>query len=156
MVTMSVAPDIHIVASDHPSLDKDVERFLDDLRAQPRYFGPSAAANPKPFPSLIAALAEREGFRLAAVECGRIIALGRLDGAGEIHIAVTADRRGLGVGTAVGRAIIARARELGYGLVTMRTTRRSRAVRGVAEQLGGVMVELDRGRIDVILDLSTD
>ena len=85
----------------------ELERFLDDLHDEPRYFGPSASGNPKPFRSLIEALRRRDGFRLAAVECGRIVGVARVDEAGELFIAVTADRRGAGIGTTLGHAAVA-------------------------------------------------
>lgn len=148
------AGSIQIVAADHPSLDRDVNAFLARLAEERRFFGPTAAANPKPFPSLIRALAGREGFRLAATEAGRVIGLVRIDGAGNAHIAVVPDRRGVGVGTTLGRAALDRAIQLGYTRVTLRWSRRSRAARRVGEALGCVVVEHGPGRTDVIVDLS--
>src|SRR5262245_45922324 len=87
---------IQVVDALHPSLDDELERFFDDLRDEPRYFGPSASSNPKPFRSLVDALRRREGFRLAALECGRVVGVARVDRAGELFIAVIADRRGVG------------------------------------------------------------
>lgn len=145
--------DTLIVAADHPSLDDDLARFLDGLRAEPRYFGPTARANPKPFPSLIAALGGRGGFRLAAVECGRIVGLARVDGAGELTVAVAPEHRGRGIGTGLCRAAIERASTMHYGHLVLRSTRRSRAVHDIAHALGAVIVELDRGRTEVLLDV---
>lgn len=145
---------IQIVAADHPSLDRDVEIFLAELAVERRFFGPSAAANPKPFPSLIRALSDRGGFRLAAVECGRLIGLVRIDHDGFAHLAVVADRRGTGVGTVLGRAALDRAIQLGYTRIVLRSTRRSRAARRVGESLGCVVVDQDRGRTDLIVDLN--
>mgnify|MGYP000938174778 CR=1 FL=1 len=145
---------IRIVAVDHPSLDREVARFLAELEAEPRYFGPSAATNPKPFPSLRAQLGQRGGVRLAAVECGRIVGLVRIDEHGAAHMAVVADRRGLGVGTLLGQAALERAIADGFSRIVLRTTRRSRAARRVGEALGCVVVEQDRGRTDLIVDLN--
>src|SRR5262245_27379914 len=39
-----------IVDADHPSLDAEHDRFFEALRSEPRYFGPSASTNPKPYP----------------------------------------------------------------------------------------------------------
>lgn len=142
---------ISIVAVDHPSLGGDVDRFLAELRAEPRYFGPSAKANPKPFPSLIEALRERGGFRLAAVEEGRVVGMCRVDGAGELHVAVVVDRRGGGVGQVLARAALQRAADLHYPVVTARSTRRSRAMVRLCEQFGCTVIELDRGRTELIL-----
>jgi GNAT superfamily N-acetyltransferase len=146
---------IQIVAADHPSLDRDVVTFLSRLADERRFFGPTAAANPKPFPSLIRALAERDGFRLAAVECGRVIGLVRIDPAGLAHLAVAPDRRGTGVGTLLGRAALDRAIQLGYTRIVLRSTRRSRAARRVGESLGCIVVDQDHGRTDLIVDLHT-
>lgn len=146
---------IQIVAADHPSLDRDVEAFLARLADEPRFFGPTAAANPKPFPSLIRALADRSGFRLAAVECGRVIGLVRIDGSGRAHLAVAPDRRAAGVGTLLGRAALDRAIQLGYTRIVLRSSRRSRAARRVGQSLGCIVVEQGRGRTDLIVDLHT-
>ncbi len=151
LVITTAPPGMSIVAVDHPSYGADIGRFLDTLRAESRYFGPSGRANPKPFPSLIAALGERGGFRIAAVECGRVVGLARVDGAGEMFMAVVADRRGRGIGTALGGACLERAAELHYRRIVMRTTRRSRAARRVAEQLGSLVVDHVHGRTDLIL-----
>jgi GNAT superfamily N-acetyltransferase len=146
--------DVQIVAADHPSLDGDVERFLGGLRSERRYFGPTGRANPKPFPSLISTLSGRGGFRLAAVECGRIVGLVRVDGAGELSIAVGAEHRRAGIGSALCRAASERAAALGHGRLLVRSTRRSRAVRELATGLGAVVVERDRGRTELLLDVS--
>jgi GNAT superfamily N-acetyltransferase len=143
---------IAIVAADHPSVHGELDRFFCDLRSEQRFFGPSASANPKPFPSLIEALAKRAGFRLVAVEHGRVIGAARVDPDGRLYLAVAPDRRGDGIGTLLGRAALERASTLGYRRIVLRTTRRSRAARRVGEQLGCVVVELAHGRTDMILD----
>ncbi len=144
---------VQVIAADHPSLDRDVARFLAGLAREPRYFGPSAAANPKPFPSLIQSLGARGGFRLAAVECGRVIGLVRVDEHGHAYIAVVPERRGAGIGTALGRAALDRAIALGYTRIVLRTSRRSRAARKIGEALGCIVVEQGSGRTDLIVDL---
>jgi GNAT superfamily N-acetyltransferase len=141
-----------IVSVDHPSFTGDIDRFLCELRNEPRYFGPTASTNPKPFPSLIEALRGRGGFRVAAVECGRIVGLARVDGSGEMFLAVVADRRSAGIGVALCRTALVRAAELHYRKVVVRSTRRSRAARRMAEQIGCLVVEHDHGRTDLVLD----
>jgi GNAT superfamily N-acetyltransferase len=153
VVQLSPAPGVQIVAADHPSLDREVAGFLAGLATEPRYFGPSAAANPKPFPSLIQALGANEGFRLAAVERGQMIGLVRVDPSGDAYIAVAAERRGAGIGTALGRAALDRAIGLGYTRIVLRASRRSRAARRVGEALGCIVVDRGRGRTDLIVDL---
>ena len=147
-------PTPHIVAADHPALDHDVECFVAELRGEQRYFGPSARSNPKPVPSRIDALRGRGGFRMAAREDGRIVGLVRVDGAGDVAIAVASDRRGDGIGTALGRAAVERAIDLHYTRLTLRSTHRSRAARRIGEALGCVVVDVGRGRTDLIVDLA--
>jgi hypothetical protein len=141
-----------IAAADHPSLARDVERFLDELRAEPRFFGPRAAANPKPFPSLIEALSGRDRFRYAAVECGRIVGLARIDDHGELFVAVVAERRAGGIGIELCRAALRRAAELDLGTVVLRSTRGSAAVQRLTSRLGCVVIDHGHGRMDLILD----
>ena len=143
---------IQVVDALHPSLDDELERFFEDLHDEPRYFGPSASSNTKPYRSLVEALRRREGFRLAALECGRVVGVARVDGTGELFMAVTADRRGAGIGTTLGHAAVQRAVCLGHRRVVLRTTRRHRAARRVGEQLGGTIVERGRGRAEFVLE----
>jgi GNAT superfamily N-acetyltransferase len=150
MAAMSI--DILSVSAEHPSLDGALDRFFDALRDERRYFGPTGSTNPKPFRSLVDSLREREGVRLAAVEHGDVIGVARIDSHGELFLAVVAERRGSGVGTALARAVLARAADLGYRRIVMRSTRRSRAARRIGEQLGCTLIELQRGRTDLILD----
>jgi GNAT superfamily N-acetyltransferase len=144
-------PGTTIVQVDHPSFARDVEAFLIELRDEPRYFGPTAATNPKPFPSQIEALRNRGGFRVAAVETGRIVGLARVDGAGELTIAVVADRRGCGIGRALTTAALRRAGALHYRKVTLRTTHRAGAAQLMCEALGALAVERGDGRIDLVM-----
>ena len=139
-----------IVPADARTLGSDIDRFLDELRTERRYFGPTGAANPKPFPSLIEALGKRGGFRLAAIECGQIIGIVRIDGGGELFTAVVADRRGQGVGTLLCQAAVERAHLLGYQRLTMRSAQRSVAARRVWERLGCLIVDRVDGRTDLV------
>jgi hypothetical protein len=116
VVQLSPAPGVQIVAADHPSLDREVAGFLAGLATEPRYFGPSAAANPKPFPSLIQALGANEGFRLAAVERGQMIGRVRVDPSGR------AARR---VGEALGCIVVDRGRGRTDLIVDLHDTRAS-------------------------------
>ena len=145
--------DLHVVAVDHPSLDRDVELFLDDLRSESRFFGPTARINPKPFPSLIELLERRTGFRMGVVECGRLIGLARVDRAGQVFIAVTPDRRGAGIGTLLGKALVQRAIAVGYDRLSSHTTVRSLAAHQIATSLGCTVVAGEGGRTDLIVDL---
>ncbi len=130
-----------VVAADHPSLDRDVQSFLEQLALERT--------------SLSLAPSERTGFRLAAIECGRVVGLARIDDVGELHLAVTKEHRGLGIGTMLGRAALDRAIALEYSHVLLRTTRRSGAARRVGEAMGCIVVESARGRTDMIAHLPT-
>ena len=146
--------DLRITAADHPSLDGGVERFADEIKAEPRYFGRLDGTGPKPFPSLIARVCSREsGFRIAALHEGRVVGLARVDDDGEVFMVVVAEARGRGVGLALARAMIDRARADGCRRLVLRSSRRSRAAVALAESMGFVVVDLGRGRIDLILDL---
>lgn len=147
---------ILVVAADHPSLTGEIDAFLDRVRREQRYFGPTARANPKPSRALLAGLGARGGFKMAAVERGRIVALARVDEAGELFLTVAPEHRGRRIGTVLGRATVTRAVDLHHRRLVLRTSRRSRAARRVGEQLGAVVVELDRGRTELILDLAPD
>lgn len=144
-----------VVAADHPSLDDQVAMFVDTVRDEPRYFGPTARRNPKPFPSLLSQLQQRGGFRLAAMDDGHIVGLVRVDDDGCVHIAVAAEHRGQGTGTMLLSAATARAAHLQFGRLVLHSTRRSRAVRRLGERLGCTTIDLGGGRVDVILPVPT-
>ena len=146
--------EIHVVDALHPSLDDELDRFFDELHDEPRYFGPSASDNPKPFRSLVESLRRRDGIKLAAMECGRVVGVARVDAGGELLIAVTADRRGHGIGTTLGHAAVQRAAFLGQRRVVLRTNRRHRAARRIGEHLGGTQVERKPGKTEFILEAS--
>ena len=145
--------DLCVVAVDHPSLDRDVELFLDDLRSEQRYSGPTARTGPKPFSSLIESLRRRTGFRLGVVECGRLVGLARVDRAGQLFIAVLPEHRGRGIATLLGKAVLERATQLGYRRISIRSTTRSRACHGVGAALGCTIRVGAHGRTDLIVDL---
>ncbi len=145
---------IRIAAADHPSLFGEIEGFIERLRTEERYFGPTASRNPKPTRSLLAALQGRGGVRMAALDDDRIVGLVRVDGSGELFLAVDGEHRGSGIGTELGRAAAVRARDLYYTRLVIRSTQRSRAVRRVGEELGCLVVDGRRGRIELLIDLA--
>jgi GNAT superfamily N-acetyltransferase len=155
-----VTHSVTIVAADHPSLDGAVGHFLDELRSEPRFFGPADSANPKPFPSLIDGLshvgddAQGTCFRLAAIDGGRVVGLVRVSSSGQVLVAVSPDRRGQGVGTVLARSVVERARALGFVQLCLRSSRRSRAATSLATSMGFMVIERGAGRIDLVLDLA--
>ena len=154
LVVDPVLADLRVTAADHPSLDAHIERFADEIKAEPRCFGRLGGIDPKPFPSHIARACSREtGFRIAALHEGRVLGLARVDDRGEVTMVVVAAARGRGVGLALARAMVDRARAEGFERLVLRSSRRSRAVIALAESMGFVVVDLGRGRIDLILDL---
>jgi GNAT superfamily N-acetyltransferase len=149
-----VLADVRITPADHPSLDAGVARFADEVKAEPRYFGRPADPGPKPFPSLIARVCSREsGFRFAALHEGRVVGLARVDDQGEVFMVVVAAARGRGVGLALARAMVVRAKADGCTRLVLRSSRRSRAAVALAESMGFIVVDVGRGRIELILDL---
>jgi GNAT superfamily N-acetyltransferase len=154
LAVAAVLEDLHIIAADHPSLDAGIEQFADEVRAEPRCFGRFDGTGPKPFPSVVARVCSREsGFRIAALHEGRVVGLARVDDEGEAFVVVVAAARGRGVGLALARAMVDRARADGCTRLVLRSSRRSRAAVALAESMGFVLVDLGRGRIDLILDL---
>jgi len=147
--------DFLVVAADHPSLIEARERFAATLRAEQRFFG-RASAEPKPFPSLIAKLLADDGLRLAAAVDGEIVGLACLRADGEAAVAVVEEWRGRGVATELVRAVIVRGRQLGHGRIFLRSSHRSRAVAAMGDALGATVVDLGRGRIELIFDAESD
>jgi GNAT superfamily N-acetyltransferase len=144
-----------VAAPDHPSLDGAIVRFCDGLRAEARWFGRRAADCAKPSPSLIRRLASMEpGLRLAAVLDGEIIGLARIDTSAqsgpELLVAVAAPWRRQGVALALGQAIVAQAHDAGIDRVVLHTSYRGSELRELGAALGFQVVDLGRGRLDLI------
>lgn len=150
-----IDPDIVIAAADHPSLDETVADLLAELRAEPRYFGPSARSNPKPFPSLIDGLSQHGAFRLAAVARDRVVGLARVAEDGDVLVAVARGRRNRGIGSALLAATMHRGEQVGFTRLVLRTSHRSEAIRRAADHVGAIAVDQGRGRLDLILPIGT-
>jgi len=144
---------VRIVAMNHPSLTASVDGFLAELRTEKRFFGRPSGWGSKPFPSLIARLAEPSGLRMGAVEGGRLIALANVSDDGEVALAIVADRRGCGIGADLLSTLLRRARRVGYRRLVLPTTHRSPALLAVADVLGAVAVDVGLGRVDLIFDV---
>jgi GNAT superfamily N-acetyltransferase len=151
----AVSPSFVISALGHPSLAGALERFTEELRSEPRYFGQRGNAARKPTPSLIRRLREpAPGVSLAAVVDGRVIGVARIDAAAptgaELLIAVIESWRGRGVATALGTQVVARAATQGCHRILLHTTVRAPQVRALGATLGFDLVEIDRGRVDLV------
>lgn len=144
-----------VVAASHPSVDDAVRDFCSSLRAETRYFGRRGAAAPKPTPSLVRRLESSEpAIALAAFVDGEIIGLARIDETAsdgpELLIAVARPWRGQGVALALGLAIVARAHGAGVPRVVLRTSVCGTDVRELGNGLGFHVVDLGRGRLDLV------
>ncbi|HEX6658292.1 MAG TPA: GNAT family N-acetyltransferase, partial [Ilumatobacter sp.] len=84
----------------------------------------------------------------------RVVGLARVDDHGEVFIVVVAAFRGRGVGLALARAMVDRARSDGCRRLVLRSSPRSRAAVALARSMGFVVVDLGLGRIELILDLA--
>ena len=146
--------DIVIASGDHPSLDAGISDLLAELRAEPRYFGPSARSNPKPVPSLIDGLEHHDGLRLAAVGRDRVVGLVRVAPSGDVLVAVARGRRNRGIGTALLRAAVEQSAAHGWSRLVLRTSHRSAATRRAAAHVGAVAVDVGRGRVDLIVPVA--
>jgi GNAT superfamily N-acetyltransferase len=153
---LAIGSGIVVVAADHPSFVDARSQFIDGLRAEQRWFGRAASVGPKPFPSLIARLLQTDCIRLAAVVDGQIIAMASVSRDGEASVAVAAPSRGSGVATELMRAIAERARMAGHSKIFIRSSRRSRATTTLGSELGGTVVDMGRGRIDLIFAVGAD
>lgn len=146
------APSIRLVAADHPSLDGATQRFAEELRAERRYFGQGSRDVSKPFPSVISEVSRLEGLRMALVEGDRVVALARIDGQGTATMAVAADRRRSGLGTQLMQAIVEHAHRSGFDRIVMPASFRSASLVEIGTTLGASVVDLGRGRIDLIFE----
>lgn len=119
-------PRFLVIAVDHPSLDGAVDAFVDELRAEQRFFGRRSAACRKPFPSLIERLAARQTMRLGVLHGRRLVAMASVDNDGAVALAVVADFRRQGVGDELMSVVAERAAAIGYPPLHRFTSRRVR------------------------------
>ena len=61
-----------------------------------------------------------------------------------------------GVATELVRAVIVRGRQIGHGRIFLRSSYRSRAVASIGDALGATVVDLGRGRIELVFDAGSD
>ena len=84
---------------------------------------------------------------------GEIIGLACVRADGEAAVAVVEEWRGHGVATALLRAVIVRGASSGTRRIFIRSSHRSRAVAAIGDALGGTVVDLGRGRIELVFDV---
>ena len=143
----------YVVAIDHPSLQLLVDPFVDGLRSESRRFDRRGRANPKPFPSLVRKVTDRQRRRFGVIEPERLVAMASLSRDGEVAVAVLANRRGRGLGSMLLSNVVERAGALGYRRLVMESSRRSRPVAALGARFGWKSFEIGLGRVELVLDL---
>ena len=143
----------YIVAIDHPSLTADVRSFVDVLHTESRRFDRGAAANPKPFPSLVRKVSDPTRRRFGSMLSDRLVGMASLAADGEVSVAIAANERGRGHGARLLHHVAETAHRDRYGRLVMSSTRRSRPVSVLAERFGWSSFDIGRGRIALVLDL---
>jgi len=143
----------YIVAIDHPSLISLVGPFVEELRHESRRFGRLDAANPKPFPSLVRKVTDPDRKRFGVMTDQGVVAMVSLSSDGEIAMAVAAAHRKQGHGTKLLAHVMRIAEEAEFGRVFLMSSRRSRPIARLGEQLGWTAVDVSPCRLDLILDL---
>jgi len=148
-----------MVAAKHPSLAvEQFDRFARALRDEPRYFGRSVIERgPKASPRLVHRLLTGDGIAFVAVADGDIVGMARLEDdaeGAELSVAVIERWRGRGVGRELASATVSHGRRVGYRRVVMRSSHRSRAALSLGRALGFEVVDMGRGRVDLVARLA--
>ncbi|MFT4865836.1 MAG: GNAT superfamily N-acetyltransferase [Ilumatobacter sp.] len=141
-------PSCTVVALGHPSLADCLTKFAAQLRAEPRFFGRSAA--PKPARSMIERLMTVGSVNFGVMSEGQLIAVARVDDSSELDIAVLADRRGHGIGSLLLRHTIERAELVGHERIVLHSSRRSRPVAAIGQRSDATAIDHGDGRVDII------
>jgi GNAT superfamily N-acetyltransferase len=110
--------------------------------------------SPKPFPSLIDHLGEPSLVRLCAHDGRAVIGVATITDDGRLWVAVSEEHRQRGVGRRLITAAVERARVTGHRRLVLTSSHRSGAVAALAADLGWIVVDQGRGRIDLIIDLT--
>ncbi len=146
---------IVLAAPDHPALDTALATFAAELRSETRYFGQRGRSSRKPSPNLVRRLVTpTPGVRLAAVVDGRIVGLARVDAAAvdgpELLIAIVEAWRGRGLARTLTASVLERSHALGHRRLVLHSSHRSPALRAIGQDLGFEVVDLGRGRLDLV------
>jgi GNAT superfamily N-acetyltransferase len=148
LVMILLHPSCTVVALGHPSLTDCLTKFVAQLRAEPRYFGHSAA--PKPARSMIERLTTVGSVNLGVMFDGQLVAMARVDDSSELDIAVLAGWRGHGIGSLLLRQTIGRAELVGHERIVLHSSRRSRPVAAIGRRADATTVDYGDGRVDII------
>lgn len=145
----------YMVAAAHPSLTAaQFERFEAAVRSEARYFGPRAAAEgPKPTLALLRKVLQGAGTTFVAMSAAEIVGMARLDDTpvgAELWIVVLHRWRGRGVGIELARTVIDHGTRLGYSRIVLHSSHRSRAALALGKKLGLHVVDMGRGRVDLV------
>lgn len=141
-------PSCIVVAPGHPSLADCLAEFANQLRAEPRYFGRSAA--PKPSRSMVERLTTLGSVNFGVMSDGQLIAMARVDDSSELDIAVLAGWRGNGIGSLLLHHTIERAELVGHERIVLHSSRRSRPVAAIGQRSDATAVDYGDGRVDII------
>ena len=143
----------YVVAIDHPSLVHLVVPFASRLHDEPRRFGRAGVCNPKPFPSLIRRVTDRERRRFGVMSIGELVGMASLSVHGEVAMAVAAAHRGQGIGALLLEQMVVEAERAGHERLVMESSRRSRPIALLGQRYGWSVHELARGRVELTLQL---
>jgi len=138
-----------IVALAHPSLQPAITSLADELACEQRFFGTAAPKLPL---SSLRDLTTHGGIRLGTMVDQRLIGMSLVEHDGSAVIAVVQQHRRAGVGRQLLHATLRRAAAHGHERVTFRSSWRSRAFIGLAESVGGSVVDHGRGRISLVFE----
>ena len=108
---MDPAP-LLITAVDHPSLHRQLDEFLGQLRDERACSGRGSGRTP--FPALIEQLAAPRMLRLGVVTGGRLVAVAAVDNDGATAVAVLAPFRRRGIANELMEVVTARTTAIGY------------------------------------------
>ncbi len=139
-----------LVALAHPSAQRAVEAFAEELRREPRLFG---SAPPKLGAATRAQLVDAKGIRIGMMESGRIIAMVRIDPVGGTVLAVVPEWRGKGIGRRMLSEAVHRAAAFGHQRVIMHCSQRCAALVHIAQDAGARVVDCGVDGVDVIFSL---
>lgn len=106
--------EILVTAVDHPSVHRQFDRFVDELRMERRCAGRGPATSRTPTPEVIEHLVGDRRMRLGAMLGGRLVAVAAVDNDGAVAVAVAPEFRRRGIANELMRVVVERAAAIGY------------------------------------------